>query len=63
VVITGTSLSGATSVKFHNTSATVFTVNSSTQITATVPAGATDGRIKVVTPAGTAQSQGNFNVQ
>jgi hypothetical protein len=62
VVITGTSLTGATSVKFHNTSA-VFTVNSSTQITATVPAGATDGRIKVVTPAGTAQSQGNFHVQ
>ena len=39
VVITGTNLSGATAVKFGATAATAFTVNSTTQITATSPAG------------------------
>ncbi|HUO37707.1 MAG TPA: IPT/TIG domain-containing protein, partial [Mycobacterium sp.] len=38
VIITGTSLSGATSVKFGSNSAMSFSVNSSTQITATAPA-------------------------
>lgn len=53
VVITGTNFTGATAVRFNGTSAT-FTVNSSTQITATVPAGATDGPITVQNSAGTA---------
>ncbi|NOU48613.1 MAG: hypothetical protein HOO86_16350, partial [Bacteroidales bacterium] len=39
VVITGTNLTGATAVKFGITDATGYTVNSSTQITATSPAG------------------------
>ena len=46
VVITGTGLTLVTSVKFNGTSA-AFTVNSATQITATVPAGATTGAITV----------------
>src|SRR6185437_1815935 len=37
VTITGTSLTGATAVKFNGTSATTFHVDSDTQITATVP--------------------------
>ena len=41
VTITGTNLTGATAVSFGGTSATGFTVNSNTQITATVPAGST----------------------
>ncbi len=61
VTITGTSFLGATAVKFHGTLA-VFTVNSSSQITATVPAGATTGTISVTTPSGTATSAGQFTV-
>ena len=39
VVITGTGFTGASAVVFGSTSATGFTVNSATQITATAPAG------------------------
>ena len=52
VVILGTQLTGATSVSFNGTSAT-FTVVSPSQIKATVPVGATSGKVKVVTPHGT----------
>jgi hypothetical protein len=55
VTITGTNLNGATQVNFGTTAATNFTVNSSTQITATAPA-LTAGNIydiTVVTPYGT----------
>ncbi|OFW77367.1 MAG: hypothetical protein A2Z48_10745 [Actinobacteria bacterium RBG_19FT_COMBO_70_19] len=62
VVITGTNLSGATEVKFKNTSATSFAVNSATQITAVVPSGAMTGKISVTTPGGTASSATNFTV-
>jgi hypothetical protein len=61
VTITGTGLGQATGVKFSGVAAT-FTVNSNTQITATVPAGAPAGRISVVTPAGTALSATSFTV-
>lgn len=40
VTITGTGFTGATSVKFEATNAPSYTVNSSTSITATAPAGA-----------------------
>jgi hypothetical protein len=61
VVITGTTFTGTTSVKFNGTSA-LFTLNSDTQLTTTVPAGATTGPISVTTPAGTATSASNFTV-
>lgn len=61
VVITGTNFTGATAVRFGGTNAT-FTVNSSTQITATVPAGAATGAISVTTPSGTATSSSSFTV-
>ena len=61
VAITGTFLSGATSVTFGGASAT-FTVNSATQITATVPDGGTTGPIIVRTPNGTAVSSSIFAV-
>lgn len=53
VVITGTNLTGANAVKFNGLSAT-FTVNSATQITTTVPTGATTGPISVSNANGTA---------
>jgi hypothetical protein len=61
VTISGTNLNGATAVKFNGMSAT-FTVDSAIQITATVPAGATDGPISVVTPRGTAASAASFHI-
>lgn len=61
VTITGTSLGAATSVTFGGVVA-AFTVNSQTQITATVPAGAVTGPIAVVTPGGTAVSATSFTV-
>jgi uncharacterized repeat protein (TIGR03803 family) len=52
VTILGTGLTGATAVTFNGTAAE-FTVVSSTEITATVPGGATSGRVKVTVPSGT----------
>ncbi len=63
VVIVGTTFTGATAVEFHGIPAAVFTVNSGTQITATVPAGASTGPISVTTPSGTGTSSANFVVQ
>ena len=62
VTITGTNFTGATAVKFNGTAATTFTVNSATQITATVPTGATTGTISVTTSAGTGTSSSSFTV-
>jgi uncharacterized repeat protein (TIGR03803 family) len=62
VTITGTGLTGATAVSFGGVKAIAFTVNSGTQITATVPAGAKTGKIKVTTPGGTATSTATFTV-
>ncbi|MGH2596507.1 MAG: IPT/TIG domain-containing protein, partial [Actinomycetota bacterium] len=61
VTITGTNFTGATAVKFHGVQA-VFTLNSDTTITATVPSGATTGLVAVVTPTGTGKSPKNFIV-
>jgi subtilisin-like proprotein convertase family protein len=61
VVISGANLAGTTAVHFQSTPAQ-FTVNSSQQITAIVPAGATTGNIRVQTPEGTVTSTGVFAV-
>jgi hypothetical protein len=60
-VITGSNFTGATTVTFNGV-ATTFTVNSPTQITAVVPAGATTGRIVVTSPSGTGTSPVDFVV-
>lgn len=59
IFIVGQNFTGATSVAFNGVSSG-FTVNSETQITATVPMGATVGRIAVTTPAGVATSSTSF---
>ena len=59
VVITGANFTGAGAVKFGNTAAQSFTVNSNTQITAVVASGAT-GVISVTTPSGTGSSSSSF---
>jgi hypothetical protein len=61
VKIQGAGFTGASSVTFNETNAS-FTVNSESQITATVPAGATTGRITVTTPNGIGRSIAEFFV-
>ena len=61
VVITGNSLKGATKVMFGSKKA-IFSVDSYTQITATVPVGAVTGKVQVTTPGGTAVSPTAFTV-
>jgi hypothetical protein len=60
--ITGTGLTGASKVTFGGVRATVFTVTSATQVTATVPTGAVTGKIKITTAGGIATSPGTFTV-
>jgi glucose/arabinose dehydrogenase len=62
VAITGSNFTGASSVKFNGTAATVFSVASATQIMANVPTGATTGKISVTTAGGTATSANDFTV-
>jgi uncharacterized repeat protein (TIGR03803 family) len=61
VTITGVSLTQTTKVNFGGIHAS-FTVNSDTQVTATVPSGAQSGHIAIVTAGGKTWSVGDFNV-
>jgi uncharacterized repeat protein (TIGR03803 family) len=61
VNILGTYLTGATSVTFNGTPA-VFTLVSHSLITTTVPAGATSGKVQVVTTSGTLTGNLPFRV-
>jgi uncharacterized repeat protein (TIGR03803 family) len=62
VIILGTNLTGATSVKFNGSAAT-FNVVSDTEITTVVPGDATSGAIEVATPSGTLRSKPIFNIR
>lgn len=62
VTIDGTNFAGVTAVRFNGTDALSFNVVSLTQITTTVPPGATSGPVTVVTGFGTAASASNFTV-
>jgi hypothetical protein len=62
VKILGTGLTGATGVSFNGVAA-VFTVVSASEITSTVPTGATTGSIEVTTPGSTLSSNVKFQVQ
>src|SRR5580658_2155921 len=59
--INSANLTGATSVTFNGTPA-AFTVVSSSEITTTVPVGATSGTVEVVTPSRTLSSDAPFQV-
>jgi uncharacterized repeat protein (TIGR03803 family) len=61
VIILGNGLTGSTSVTFNGTTAT-FTVVANTEITATVPTGATTGTVTVTTPTGTLNGNPAFQV-
>ena len=61
VTITGTGLTGTTKVTFGSKGA-AFSVNSNSQITATVPAGAKTAKISVLTAGGKASSPSSFTV-
>ena len=63
VTISGDNLAGATAVRFGEGETSDIGGASDTEIQATVPAGATSGPIKVVTPAGTATSTDSFTVR
>jgi uncharacterized repeat protein (TIGR03803 family) len=62
VTVTGVSLTQTTAVTFGGVKATKFTVNSDTQVTATVPTGAKSGKIGITTKGGTATSATSFTV-
>ncbi len=62
VTIKGVSLTQTKKVTFGGVAATDFTVNSDTEVTATVPTGATTGKIVIMTPGGVAVSRGVFTV-
>jgi hypothetical protein len=61
VTIIGTGFIGTTAVSFNGTAQPTFTVVSDSQITTTVPAGATTGTIEVTNPLGVSPS-GPFTV-
>jgi len=62
VTLKGNSFTGATKVTFGGVNAKKFTVNSDTQISATVPPKAKTGKIVVTTAGGTATSKSTFTV-
>src|ERR1039457_2746319 len=61
VKILGTNLTGAASVSFNGTAA-VFTVVPPSLIPTPLPAGASSGKVQVVTPSGTLSSNASFRV-
>jgi uncharacterized repeat protein (TIGR03803 family) len=61
VAILGNDLTGTTSVTFNGTAA-AFAVVSDTEITATIPSGATTGAVQVITPGGTLNSNVPFRL-
>jgi subtilisin-like proprotein convertase family protein len=62
VVLTGTNFTNATGVTFNGVTA-AFVVNSSTQISTSVPAGASTGPVAVTTAGGTGTSATDFVVK
>ncbi|MCG8604962.1 IPT/TIG domain-containing protein, partial [bacterium] len=62
VTITGSSLTGTSEIRFNGVPASGFTVDSDTQVRATVSTGTTTGKIAVTSADGTGLSSDNFVV-
>jgi len=62
VTITGNHFTGATEAAFNGLAASSFTVVSNTEIRATVPTGATTGKVRVTAPGGIVSSADDFTV-
>ncbi|MFZ9860109.1 MAG: choice-of-anchor Q domain-containing protein, partial [Gemmataceae bacterium] len=62
VVITGTNFTNVSQVSFNGTVQPTYTVDSPTQITTTIPTGATTGTISITTIAGTATSSSSITI-
>jgi endonuclease G len=62
VSILGTNFTGASVVKFANSTNAMFSVNSDTQVVATVPAGAVTGPLYIITPGGKVTSSDTFQI-
>ena len=62
VVITGTNFVNVSQVSFNGTVQPTYTVDSPTQITTTIPSGATTGTISITTIAGTATSSSTITI-
>ena len=62
VVITGSNFTNVSQVSFNGTAQPTYTVNSPTQITTTIPSGATTGTISITTIAGTATSSNSITI-
>jgi CSLREA domain-containing protein len=62
VVITGTNFVNVSQVSFNGTVQPTYTENSPTQITTTIPSGATTGTISITTIAGTATSSSSITI-
>jgi hypothetical protein len=62
VVITGSDFINVSQVSFNGTAQPTYTVNSPTQITTTIPSGATTGTISITTIAGTATSSNSITI-
>ena len=62
VVVNGTNLSSVTGVQFNGITASVWKIVSATQLSATIPLGATTGPIKVSTATTSATSSASFTI-
>ncbi|RZL08588.1 MAG: T9SS type A sorting domain-containing protein, partial [Hymenobacter sp.] len=62
ITVTGTNLTGATTLTLNGVSVGSFAVVNATTLTFVVPAGATSGLVAVTTPGGTATSASAFTV-
>ncbi|MFQ5640887.1 MAG: IPT/TIG domain-containing protein, partial [bacterium] len=62
VTVTGLNLTGVTEVSFNGASASAFTIDTDTQVRATVPASASTGRIWLSNTAGSDTSASDFTV-
>ncbi len=62
MVITGTNFTNVSQLSFNGTAQPNYTVDSPTQITTTIPSGATTGTISITTIAGTATSSSSITI-